>query len=41
MVDWCNAKKMQAARDGNLVDFENYSQMQKYWEKWLERKVDT
>lgn len=37
LVKWSEDKKMQAARAGNLQDFENYSKMQEHYKVLLGR----
>lgn len=37
LVKWSEDKKMQAARAGNLQDFENYGKMQEHYKVLLGR----
>ena len=30
-IEWCKRMRDQAAREGNLVDFENYGMMLEIW----------
>lgn len=34
LVAWTKSKRDEAARDANLVDFDNYSEALDYWERF-------